>query len=261
MMRRMLRSTGWLGGALLIFSASCSGPGASRAGEREPAAAQVPTAPTPLTEAGCVKAVFPAAQGARISAAEDADEIAATEVIELSPDVTICRVDHKQPASKHITVEVAAVQRATRAVLGKQTLDIEVGSDPSGMGNEDAVAVTLLPLTTRETAVQIEQTTRLTGPMLDDGTTRTTLYRIAAAGLVPIFSFESTWAAGEADSADRCELRDVTPAAALPSQLVLDCEKTTSSWHDPDPADRGTRSTRRTETYRWTGTRYERKSP
>lgn len=218
-------------------------------------------APPTLTRAECVKAVFPAARGDRSGPEKDADKILETEEIGLSPDVSLCRIDHAAPPGEgDVTVEIAAVRRAPRAVLGKETMYIERRSNPrEGTSRDGAVAVSLVPLTTTERAVLVAASERSAGPIRSDETLRSTLYRITATGLSAVLAFESTSSDAEHKLFDRCELRGVTPTAALPGELVLDCEAAALDYEDPAQAARGPRTTRRVETYRWTGARYERR--
>lgn len=269
---RDMRDTGWLGGLLLVMGCAHAdgprpGPAASAA-PASPAARELPV----LSRAECLRALYPDARAGRIGATQATALITGTEELAVSADVTLCRIDHRSPDSDHRDVELAAVSRAGRAVLGRRSISYPVGHEPPAIAlyaldstpppgslplHEGAVRVALFPLTLEEQAVLVEETRRQTGPMLDDGATKSTLYRVSATSFQPILSFESTWMKGEADRIDRCELPSVAPTAALPAQLALDCEEIRGDYHDPDPSLRGLKTQARTDTYRWTGERYE----
>jgi hypothetical protein len=231
----------------------------------------------PITAADCVKALFPLARGDRISADADAEKITRTEVVALLPDLAVCRVDHAgapikddpmagTPVAGRIvtrtttTVELAPVTRSPGLVAGERitaTLTEEAGAtDPSG--KDASVTLARFPLTTSEDALRVDVTEHESGPMMDNGSTNTTLYRIDATKLTSVLEFKSTWIRGEASNEDQCDLHEPATLASTPQPLELVCERVEGRWHNEDDRGNGEFRTPRTIRYRWSGSRYRR---
>jgi len=188
------------------------------------------------------------------------------EQVALSKDVTICRFDRAVAGELDVTVDVAAVDRRTRTVLGAPVTEtIQRGEEPEheftrGMGpteHTDRVELRVVPLTRTESALLVE--------VIDDhgawfgggGAATATLYRVTAQGLDAIARWTSTRDKSmEGGSSDECELVEPTVGAKLPARLELACHSTDEDWHNEDVDKRGMNEQERTEFLRWDGARY-----
>ncbi len=211
-----------------------------------------------LTPAQCVKVVFPDGKKGRTGPDKTDDKITDTEVLTLSSDVVICRVDHVSPSSPTSTeVEIVAVKRTPRITELNRTSSTFTTEDrpQDGGGDKGGVTLSLLALTPTENALLVETTQSKYGPMTDDGTESSTLWRLTATGIAEVLEFESTWSGGEADRSDRCELAVGKPRKGLPD-LALACTHSEGNWHNDDPSQNGTTEATKTTRYRWNGSTY-----
>jgi len=212
-----------------------------------------------LTAAECVRVAFPDGKKGRTGPDKTDDKITGTEVLTLSPDVVICRVDHVSPATPTTTdVDIVAVRRTPRTVELSRTSSSFVTEDrpADGGGDKGGVTLSVFPLTPTENALLIATTQAKYGPMTDDGTKSSSLWRLTAAGIVQILDFESTWSGGEADRSDRCELALGKSRKGMPD-LELACTHSEGNWHNDDPSQNGITEATTTTRYRWKGTTYE----
>lgn len=194
-------------------------------------------------------------------------KITVAEQLALSKDVTICRFDREVADSLEVTVDIAAVDRRTRKILGTAlTETIKRGEEPEdpftqGMGpteHSDRVAVQFVPLTTTESALLVEVITGHGAWHGGGGSTEATLYRISATGLADLASWTSNHDSGlEGGSSDECELVEPTVGAKLPKRLELSCHSTDEDWHNDDIDKRGMNDQYRTDYLTWNGVRYQ----
>jgi hypothetical protein len=195
-------------------------------------------------------------------------KITVDEQIALSTDVTICRFDRELKDALDVTVDIAAVSRRTRKMLGTGLTEmIQRGDEPAnsqfdqGPGptqHSDRVALRLVPLTTTELALLVEVVADQGSWFGGGGSTKSTLYRVSANGLGDIASWTSNRDKGmEGGSSDECELDAPTVAAKLPKRLELSCHSTDEDWHNDDVDKRGMNDKYRTDVLKWNGTRYQ----
>ena len=215
--------------------------------------------PTPTPDE-CEKLLFPAAHDGRIAAEDDADAISGWDTLAVGPDVAMCRIDHHAPGSADTTVELALVRRAPawRVVAQLPATTITTGPSPGGEYMAvvtGTVALAAYPLTATETAVLIEVSTNMGGPMFASGHTASTLYRAGATALTPVLDFESSFSDGESTDRERCTLQPALPRRGLPD-LDVACVTTEGRWHHEDPRGDGEFQTTATQRFRWTGGRY-----
>jgi hypothetical protein len=213
-----------------------------------------------LTKAECRKAVLTPERAIRGA------QITLDEQIALSKDVTICRFDRQAKGSLDVTVDIAAVSRGKRTLLGSALIQtIRRGEEPEtaetqGMGpTEHADRVTLrpVPLTTTETALLVDVVDDQGGWYGGGGTVASTLYQVTSTGLVDIASWTSRRSKNvEGGSSDECELVDPTVGAKLPKRLELACHSTDEDWHNDDATKRGMNDHERTDHLTWDGARY-----
>jgi hypothetical protein len=218
--------------------------------------------PTVLTRAECMKVMFPKARGNRIGPEPDDEKVVGFSALALGGDIDICRVDHVDDAGTSTTAELAAVRRTPRLAVIQRIDTLQVASEikdkDAGEGTESTVDLERFPLTTTETGLLVHETDRKFGPMMDDGKTKSTLYRVTSTSMTPILTYESTWSAGEADDADRCTLQPPVLGTSLPA-LTMQCVKSEGRWHGQDPRGDGLHTEERTLKFRWKGTSYEEK--
>lgn len=215
-------------------------------------------APT-LTREQCQKAVFPDARGGRIGPERTDESITAIVATPFSADIAICRVDHAERGSVTTTSEIAAVRLGAHpSLLGQITETIKTEERPrDGGGDKGEIALEVFPLTATERGLLVHVTQSEHGPMLDQGTTTSSLYRVSGAALTRVLEFTSTWSDGEANDADRCTLEQIaTPGKSLPT-LTLDCVKEEGRWHGQDPRGNGKFETHRTKRFRFKAGVYE----
>jgi hypothetical protein len=214
-----------------------------------------------LSKADCRTSVLIA--GARIPGST----ITLDQQIAVSPDVTICRFDRKVADALDVTVDIAAVGRRTRKILGTAVTEtIQRGEEPEdsvsqNMGpteHSDRVELRLVPLTASEAALLVEVITDQSAWYSDGGTTKSTLYRVLATGLADIASWTSHRGKHvEGGSSDECELVIPTVGTKLPRRLQLSCKSTDEDWHNEDLDLRGMNDKSRTDYLKWNGSRYE----
>lgn len=192
--------------------------------------------------------------------------ITVDEQVALSQAVTICRFDRQVAGSLDVTVDLAAVDRRTRTVLGALVTEtIQRGEEPEheftrGMGpteHTDRVELRSVPLTRTETGLLVDVITDHGSWFDGGGATATTLYRVSASGLDAIAQWTSSRDKGmEGGSSSECELVAPTVGSKLPARLELACRSTDEDWHNEDEDKRGMNEQERTEYLRWDGTRY-----
>jgi hypothetical protein len=231
--------------------------------------ARAEPAPARFSEVDCVSAMYPAARGNHLPSGE---VVSKAEVLTVSPDLVVCRVERTQrrrdsvevDINHHVdlvvedtTIELAPVTRAPRLVVGER---VEVahsqasalapgetrslGSAPS---TDTTVALSRLALTGTESALFVDVTAETAGPGLYQAQTESTLYRITRARLVAILTYASTESRVDAErSSSRCQLVPPAPGPSLPSMLSVRCEQREDG-----------KATTRVERYRWDGTQYE----
>jgi len=219
-----------------------------------------------VAPADCVTAMFPAAKGERLG--ED-DQVAEVEVLPLGHGLFACDVSHAQRTEKNpepgpgisthtettTTHDIAVVSdhhvAGANATTETTTNEFSGASMTSRIGS---IAMSTVALGPSETALLVEVIDRKTGPMVDAGTTTSTLYRLTNQGLARVFQFKSTWGDGDNSDADRCTMTVGGPLAPLPD-LELNCVKEQSRWHS-DAKSQVLTKTPRTEHFRWNGTAY-----
>ena len=204
-------------------------------------------APPTLTREQCIRAV-----------GKVDGKVTNVEVIPLSEDHVICRIDHKVKGSTVTTSEIAAVKRGANPVLIASTTETFTIEDRpnEGTGDTGSVQLVVFPLRTLEKALLVHASQSKYGPMMDVGKTVSTLYRVTATSLDQLVVYESTWDNGESTESDRCELATENLRKTMPN-LVVHCETEKGHWHDDNPDDRGTDTTERTQKFRWRNERYE----
>lgn len=192
--------------------------------------------------------------------------ITVDEQIAISKEVTICRFDRQAAGSLGVTVDIAAVDRRTRKLLGTAlTETIEHGEEPEtgatqGMGpteHTDRVELRTVPLTSTEVALLVEVVTGQGAWFGGVGATKATLYRVSPIGLEDIASWTSSHDNNlEGGSSDDCELVAPTVGAKRPARLELSCHSTNQDWHNDDHQKRGMNDQDRTEYLKWNGSRF-----
>jgi hypothetical protein len=238
------------------------GPSAAKLSGKQKPVVQIGTLePLPvLSEADCVRLLFPAAHGRHIA---DDDQAGGVEVLPIGRDTFVCHVIHGEAVDQpegDKQHEVAVVAGKRRAVLAGRVSETTTGShdDSTMIVETGAFAAALVPLTATETALLVEISRGRGGPMLSDSVTSSTLYRITKTGLDPVLAFKSSRVGGESSDDDVCVLQVGKPRAPLPD-VDLQCTKTEGRWHHEDPRGDGLFDEVRTEHYRWDGTRYARR--
>ena len=218
-------------------------------------------APPVLSRAECKKAVYPAARGNTVAGAVLIDD----EQLAISPDITVCRFERKTPKTTDVAVELAAVSRSTRKVLGS-VLTTEIANGPiteeaNDMGTPeyiDRVDVKVVPLTTTENVLLVDVTRGRGDWSGGGGSTQSTVYRVGAGGLAEIATWGSSRSKDmEGGSSNECELVPPTVTAKVPKQLELACHSTDEDWHNEDPSLRGDNYQERTEQLIWNGSSYD----
>ena len=192
--------------------------------------------------------------------------ITVDEQVALSKDVTICRFDREVADSLDVTVDVAAVDRRTRTVLGAPVTEtIKRGEEPEheftkGMGpteHTDRIELRPIALTRTETALLVDVIADHGSWFDGGGSTASTLYRVSASRLDAIARWTSSRDKGmEGGSSDVCELVAPAVGAKLPARLELACHSTDEDWHNEDEDKRGMNEQERTEFLVWDGARY-----
>jgi hypothetical protein len=228
-------------------------------------------APAPITKADCVKAMFP--ERIKGDPLPSGEIITKVEVLSLSPDLAVCRVErslerHERSDDGGVstwadtTIELAPVTRRPRLSAGEhidvatktQLVDIHFGyvAVPSG-GTE--VALSPVPLTTRESAVLVEVTTSFADPGIRSHKTVSTLYRVARSRLTDVVSFESSYERNNeerTETSSECRVVAVKLQSAMPKTIAVACERTETQPGSKPSTMKGI------DRYRWDGTRYER---
>jgi len=214
-----------------------------------------------LSKADCRTAVL--TSGNKIAGST----ITVHEQLAVSKDVTICRFDREVADALDVTVDIAAVNRRTRTILGTSlTESIKRGEEPEdpfapSMGpiqHSDRVTLRLVPLTTTETALLVEVIADHGAWFAGGGSTKSTLYRVSAMGLDDVASWTSEHDTSvEGGKSDECELVAPTVGTKLPKLLELACHSTDEDWHNDDINKRGMNDQERTAFLRWDGSRYQ----
>jgi len=214
-----------------------------------------------LSKADCRAAVLTAS-----NKIEDS-KISLDQQIATSADITICRFNREVRDSLDVTVDIAAVGRRSRAIIGTAlTETIKQGEEPenqatAGMGptnHTDRIDLKVVPLTTKENALLVEIVSDEGAWFAGGGSTKATLYRVSTTnGLEDIASWTSSRDKGmEGGSSDECELVLPTVGAKLPKRLELSCHSTNEDWHNDDVDKRGMNDAERTEFLKWNGSSY-----
>ena len=212
--------------------------------------------PPTLTKAECIKAMFPTAKGGRIGPEPEDDKILGFEAVSLGGDIDICRIDHKGPYNELTTPELAAVKRTPRLTVIQRVDSLSTSKEDSDYGGkETSIALSAFPLTTTEKALLVEVTSSEHGPMLEAGTSTSTLYRVTTSAMTPILTFDSKWSYGESGDGDRCTLQPAKLGASLP-RLEVECVVNHEAYPDPSSGDKSYTKTR-IQKYRWNGSAYE----
>lgn len=214
-----------------------------------------------LSKADCRASVLtPSTKIARASITVD-------QQLAVSSDVTICRFDREIADELDVTVDIAAVDRRTRKILGTVlTETIQRGEEPENeftqnMGptqHADRVELRLVPLTRTESALLVEVIADQGAWFAGGGSTKATLYRVSPTGLTDIASWTSSHDKHvEGGQSDECELVAPTVGTKLPTRLELTCHSTNEDWHNEDLDKRGMNDEDRTELLTWNGARYQ----
>jgi hypothetical protein len=215
-----------------------------------------------LSKAECIKAAFPGAKGNRIG-----DEVITdTEELGLTAATTICKIEHRPKDETDSTVDVVAVTRTTKAVLGRTQVKLTNGAvfdinAPNGKSDDTqdgAVKLSAFPLTTTESALLVEAIQSTSGPFGNSDSNTSTLYRVSAKGLDAILTVTSTSANQmEGGSSNVCKIDEPALGAKIPKKLVLSCSSTNEDWHNDDQSLRGDNYAERKEKATWNGTSYD----
>ncbi len=194
-------------------------------------------------------------------------KITVSQQLAVSNDITICRFDRELADSIDVVVDIAAVNRRTRKILGKvmtekimrgQTPEHPLVGDGGPTVHTDQVLLRLVPLTTKERALLVEVITEQGAWYSGSGLTNSTLYRASAAGLADIAAWTSREDKNhEGGSSDGCDLVDPKVGATLPKRLELSCRETSANVHNADIGKPEVSEEERTESLTWNGTRYE----
>lgn len=241
------------------------------------------TPPPAIAPADCVAAMFPSVKEDRVVLQNGPEEIGNVEVVMLAPALAVCRVEHTRERTERwdnldgtvevtvadTTIELAPVARASRLAAGERWVaatnsvirDMKFPPGFGGIGDMDrkeyTVAHTVWPLTATEQALLVEVTERHWGVRLSNTSTTSTLYRVSAAGLTELLSYQSgsrvDYDAGTSHS-ESCRLAPPAPQSSVASLLVLACEDT----EDPIQGAGRSTTTPRTVRYSWNGNHYER---
>ncbi len=185
--------------------------------------------------------------------------------VAVSKDTTICRFDREIADSLDVTVDIAAVDRRTRTIIGTAVKEtIKRGEEPEEMENmgptshTDRVELRLVPLTTTESALLVEVIADHGAWFAGGGSTNATLYRVSPTGLDDIASWTSSNGKHvEGGSSDECELVAPTVGTRIPKRLELSCHTTDEDWHNDDIDKRGMNDEYRTDYLTWNGSRYQ----
>jgi hypothetical protein len=232
----------------------------------------------PVSKADCVTAMFPRAKADRLPSGE---LLTKTGVVAVSSDLAVCRIERTRKRHEQVeididhhadatyadtTVELAPVTRTPHLAAGEhleaatpsELVDMTFPPDSPGVGSAPSqtttVGLSAFPLTTGESAVLVEVTSAFADPGIRNEKTVSTLYRVTAARLAPILSYESTYGRDENrdETGQRCQLVTPKPAKSLPETLALSCSQV------DQPHDGKATSAASVEKYRWRGDHYER---
>lgn len=237
------------------------------------AAAAKPTKPTvqigslePVTARDCVHALFPDATATKLA---NGDLVGKVDIFAAGNDRFVCHVRHGEKPDKTddgIRTHSLAVVTAKHKLLDGQVEELTHGgpqqtgyadtSNPMNVEDGD-VTVTPVALTSAETAFEVDVTQGVSGPMTADSATQSTVYRVSAAGLVPVLTFKSSETAGESSDSDRCTLvvgkLPITGKQLVPD-LELHCTAMSGRFHGERANE--IESKDRVERYRWSGGKY-----
>ena len=239
-------------------------------------------APPAIAPDDCVAAMFPTASDDRVTLQHGPETIGNVEVIALSADLAVCRVEHTRERVERqadlmtgelvftyadTTIELAPIARGSRLTAGERlvaatkTAVIGVGDPPgsAGVGSADVtlhtVELAVLPLTVSWNALLVDVTEQKAGFQLSRSLTNSTLYRVSAAGFTEILFYESTAGVdyeANIDRSERCRLVPPPLRDAGPPALTLRCEQTEQP---SGGTGRGTTKSR-TVRYLWRDDRY-----
>jgi hypothetical protein len=283
--------------ALVIFIAIASGCSRRDAAPREPeptpptpvAPPAPPAPPRPVVAASLqepqakpiAKADCDAAMTAKDKRVASNEVISTVDVIGLSDDLAVCRIEHTYKRKETVevrfgesvdatfadtTIELAPVTRTPRLTMGgriqvataTKLLGFAFPPDHPGLGSVPFrgtdVAVSLFAFTKTESALLVEVMSEFADPGMQSDKTVSTLYRVAPARLTEVLSFESSYTRDDNkdESSSRCHLVPPALRSTLPRTLSVTCEQTEA------PHDGTSSSTSSVERYSWNGTRYER---
>ena len=208
-------------------------------------------APVALTKAECAK-VIGAIEG----------KVKATDQVGISAGTTICRIDADQGEGTTTVTLQAAAHKGPRALGSSIEITLENGAVTKPVSGDsydatETVSLELVPLRTTEQALSVAEVRKASNEHVSQTTTKTTLYRVGAGGLVELISWESKYGSdAETNDGTECTGPTITPTAAMPKRLRVTCVEQKSDWWNDDPSARGTRETKTVTTYVWDGTSY-----
>jgi hypothetical protein len=238
-------------------------------------------APPAIAPDDCVAAMFPTARDDRVTLQHGPEAISNVEVIALTAELAVCRVEHTRERTERVaelsgdvvftyadtTIELAPIARAPRLSAGERivaatkTEALGVGEPPgsAGVGSVDqtlhTVELAVWPLTASSSALVVDVTEQKVGFHLSNSRTASTLYRVSAAGLTELLSYESSsgvdYEAGITRS-ERCRLVPPPLRDPAPPALTLTCEHT----EEPNAGTGRRTTTSRTVRYLWRNDRY-----
>ncbi|HEY1552515.1 MAG TPA: hypothetical protein VGG28_32025 [Kofleriaceae bacterium] len=220
----------------------------------------------PVSEAQCVKAMFPDATKSTLASG---DRVTATSVLVLSTAYVVCRVDHTddvpqgsdQMHSAIETVSEIALVATTGKLVGapiRETRTNGTKTDAyqnSWENHEDTVETTPLAVSPTESVLVVANTDVSHGIGDSGYQTKTTLYRATATGLVAIYTFTSQDSTGEEERGNVCDLAIARQRAPF-ADLALDCTEIATDWHHLDPDHNSDRRAPHHTTLHWTGKAY-----
>jgi ketosteroid isomerase-like protein len=215
-----------------------------------------------LTDAACVKTLFPTAKNDRVGPDPDDAKVLKVEVFAVAGDKFVCRVDHGEGAAadvrQTVDTEIALVGRTSGwTVLGKEQATVTLENPNGDQGESGEVTVEIIPLSPKIDGVSVTVTARTFEPVNADETSTQTLYAVVGNALVEQLALAGKRNSNVEDSSGEwCELvvKDKRHKGLV--DLDVKCTVHTEDWHSDDPKKHGAHDEVTTTRYRWDGTSY-----
>ena len=208
-----------------------------------------------LTDAACVRALYPGASLARkrTGADDGARPITGVEVTDLGGRWA-CQVAVTGAGVTEVAVGVLAFGKRWQ-LKGRVDLTCEEApaADPGAPSTSGRVEVAAIALHATVPTIAVTHERREDGPQHSARAVTTTIYRVDGNVVAELLSWDDGGTTGEADDVTRCELEVGARRTAGWPALTLTCTASTVQWAagDTEPTE-STTATR----YRWDGSKY-----